>query len=575
MIDIPDIFDAPSDLHMRRYEAIRAYVHEKVDIHEAAARGNYTVGSFRNILTRYKKNPSPDFFWPRLRQSTPKPKRVDPRPALILALRKEQNLSLMQIQEALKRQGLSASNGYIQKIFNDAGIPRLPRGKKHPLVSRSTADHRQLDLTPRTFDSDFAGLFLFAFDLARMNLGQILNEVNMPGTRMIPPTSAILSLLALKLAGVGRPSHVMAEADDEGLALFTGLNVIPKRTTLTEYSITIDPNFSAPLMHRWYHMAVNLSKVIGAGQSVDLDFHTIPYHGDQALVQKHYISKRSRRQRGILTVLARDADSRVICYADTTLRKETQNDAIFDFVDDWKARTGNFPIELVFDSRFTTYANLHKLNELGIHFITLRRRHAALVRRIHTLDPKAWKSIRLSNIGRAYRNPSIVEERTTLRTYPTELRQILVKGLGHDKPTIVITNQMDRSASQLIDRYARRMVIENVISDAIDFFHMDALSSAVPMRINVDAQLTIMASTLYRLMGVRVGDGYETAEARTIYRDLARLSGKIILTDDEVIVRLRNRAKTGYLIAAGYQNFREKIPWLNNKTLRVEFHKRP
>ncbi len=102
-----------------------------------------------------------------------------------------------------------------------------------------------------------------------------------------------------------------------------------------------------------------------------------------------------------------------------------------------------------------------------------------------------------------------MDETVKLGAYPKPLLQLLVKNLGHDKPTVLITNQMKRTPRQLIDRYARRMVIENVISDAIDFFHMDALSSAIPMRINVDVQLTVMASVLYRLMGVRVGHGYE------------------------------------------------------------------
>ena len=416
---------------------------------------------------------------------------------------------------------------------------------------------------------------MFAFDLARVGLDEMLDQVNMPGTRMIPAGCAVRSLLALKLSGVGRPSQVMAETLDQGLALFTGLNAIPKRTTLTEYSIQVDPTFAGPLMHRWYHAAAQLANVVGTGASVDLDFHTIPYHGHQALLQQHFVSKRSRRQRGILTMLARDADAQVFCYADPTIRKETQNDAVLDFVRDWKARTGKVPGELVFDSRFTVYSNLAELDALGIDFITLRRRHASLIRRIHALDKSDWKKIRLSNIGRAYRTPSVVDETVMLKAYPKPIRQLLVKNLGHDKPTILMTNQMKRTPQQLIDRYARRMVIENVISDAIDFFHMDALSSAVPMRINVDVQLTVMASVLYRLLGIRVGQGYEKAEARTIYRDLMRHTGKVTITRNEILVQLRARAKDNYLVNAGYPDLRQKIPWLDNKTLRIQFSKRP
>ncbi len=170
----------------------------------------------------------------------------------------------------------------------------------------------------------------------------------------------------------------------------------------------------------------------------------------------------------------------------------------------------------------------------------------------------------------------MIQETVKLRTNPHKIRQLLIKGLGNqDKPTVMITNQMDRSPTQLIDRYARRMVIENGISDSIKFFHMDALSSVVPMRINVDTQLTVMASVLYRLLGVRVGNGYEHAEADTIFRDLVRLGGTITITEEELLVKLRLRAKSGLLKKAGYNELSQRIPWLDNKLLCIHFMKRP
>jgi len=294
MIKGAEFFQTHACTQMQQYEAIRAYLVEGCTAEEAAARGNYTIGSFRNLLSSFRKNPKAEFFWPHLRITPPVPKPEDPRPARILALRQDSQASITQIQLILKQEKIPASIGYIQKIFTREGISRLPRGKKNQHIDWAIADYRQLDLSPRSFESDFAGLFLFAFDLARMKLDSILEEIQMPGTSMVPSTCSVLSLLALKLSGIGRPSQVMAEALDPGLALFAGLNVIPKRTTLTEYSMTVDPNFSAPLMHRWYRAAAGLSDVLGAGKSVDLDFHTIPYHGDEALLEKHYVSKRSR-----------------------------------------------------------------------------------------------------------------------------------------------------------------------------------------------------------------------------------------------------------------------------------------
>ncbi|HKM54531.1 MAG TPA: hypothetical protein VJY33_14065 [Isosphaeraceae bacterium] len=94
------------------------------------------------------------------------------------------------------------------------------------------------------------------------------------------------------------------------------------------------------------------------------------------------------------------------------------------------------------------------------------------------------------------------------------LRQLTITDLGHEEPTLLLTNQLTRSACHLIGRYAKRMLIENNIEHEIAFFHMDALSSAVAMKVNCDLQLALMASSLYRLLAVRVGNRYETTKSR-------------------------------------------------------------
>src|SRR5205814_3834455 len=138
-----------------------------------------------------------------------------------------------------------------------------------------------------------------------------------------------------------------------------GLNVIPKRSFLTEYSCRIAPASYPKLMRHWFDTMSGLG--LQHGSSFDLDFHTIPFHGEDALVEKHYVSKRSRRQKGILAFLAQDAGTHVFCYANAQLRKDEQNDEILRFVDYWKERTGRFPEELMFDSKLTNYANLNRL----------------------------------------------------------------------------------------------------------------------------------------------------------------------------------------------------------------------
>ena len=109
----------------------------------------------------------------------------------------------------------------------------------------------------------------------------------MPGSSMLPAPNAVLSLLALKLYGSARHSHVDSEVCDPGLALFAGLNRIPKRSTLTEYSCRVDPRHIRTLARLW-NKALH-EQGLPRGDSFDLDFHTIPYHGDDALVGKHYV----------------------------------------------------------------------------------------------------------------------------------------------------------------------------------------------------------------------------------------------------------------------------------------------
>jgi len=386
---------------------------------------------------------------------------------------------------------------------------------------------------------------------------------------MIPPGPAMRSLLALKLFGNARHSHVMSSVFDPGLALFAGLNVIPKRAFLTEYSCRINPACYPKLMTLWFDAVGPLG--LQRGKSFDLDFHTIPFHGDDALVQKHYVSKRSRRQKGILAFLARDADKCVFCYANGQLRKDEQNDEVLRFVDYWKKRTGRLPQELVFDSKLTTYANLNQLNRLGVDFITLRRRSQAMLQQIYQEPLSAWRRVELKGMARAYRTPRVLDQKIQLKDYDGSIRQLIVADLGHEEPTLLLTNQMRPTPATLIQRYAQRMLVENSIADGIDFFHMDALTSAVAMKVNCDLQLTLMASSLYRLLGTKIGHGYAEAKSRHIFRDFIDATGQVTLTEQEIQVRFQKRAHNPLLLAAGFPALNPPLPWLGGRRLRLLF----
>jgi hypothetical protein len=573
LTDLEKYFLQPANSTHRQYEALRAYFVEKLPSAEVAKRFGYSPGSFRVLCHQFRKNPSRQFFLDPNKgpQTAPKTDKVREN---IIALRK-QNLSIYDISKAIGSEGHPLSPAMVSIILKESGFARLPRRRdeERPPGIRPTvapvADVRQFDLGPRRFRTKFGGLFLFLPYLAEIPFDHILKKAGFPGSQMIPAGHAMRSLLALKLFGNARHSHIMSYVFDEGLGLFAGLNVIPKRAFLTEYSCRIDPSSYPELMRHWFDAVGKLG--LERGVSFDLDFHTIPFHGEDALMEKHYLTKRSRRQKGILAFLAQDAEKRVFCYANADLRKDEQNDEILRFIDFWKKRTGHYPEELVFDSRLTTHENLDRLNKMHIRFITLRTRSRKMLQDLHRVPLSCWKRIELKGMSRTYRTPRILDNQIILENYKGAIRQLAIDELGHEEPTLLLTNQLRTSAAKLVGRYAQRMIVENTIEDGIDFFHMDALSSAVAMKVNCDLQLTLMASSLYRLLGSRIGNGYQTAKSRHIFRDLIDATALVEITKDAVLVHFQKRAHNPLLVAAGFADTEIAIPWIGSKRLHLLF----
>ena len=149
-------------------------------------------------------------------------------------------------------------------------------------------------------------------------------------------------------------------------------------------------------------------------------------------------------------------------------------------------------------------------------------------------------------------------------------RQLYVLDLGHDEPTILLTNEPSRTrAAQLITRYAQRMLIANALSDAVRFFHLDALSSAVILKIDFDMSLLVIASGLYRLLAQKMR-GYAQAQARQIFRDRINTAATVTVTRKEVVVHFHRRAHLPILLASGLFYQGVKVPWWGGHTLRFE-----
>jgi transposase len=256
LTDLTRRFTEPANATHRQYEALRAYLVEGLSGVEAARRFGYTPGSFRVLVHQFRRDPNRIFFTPPAKGPQAAPK-ADPVHDRIIALRK-QNLSIYDISRALHDEGHPLSPVAVSQVLKAEGFARLPRraDDERPPGSRPTtadvADVRQLDLSPRQLRTRFGGLFLFLPTLASIPLDRIVRQAGLPGSRMIPAGCALRSLLALKLFGTARHPHVMSAVLDEGLALFAGLNAIPKRSFLTEYSSRIDPTCYPKLMRRWF-----------------------------------------------------------------------------------------------------------------------------------------------------------------------------------------------------------------------------------------------------------------------------------------------------------------------------------
>ena len=561
-------FAEPATPRQRQYEALRAFFLEGLASAEVARRFGYTPAAFRMLCYDFRRGQLRDFFATTRPGPREQPKKSKARDQ-VLALRKR-NYSVYDISHALQEQGTLLSATAVREILAKEGFAPLPRrlDEERPLsvgpTREAVADVRDFVLSPREFTTRVGGLFLFVPDLIHLDGEALALNAKLPGSRMIPAGHALRASLALKLWSIERKTHVMALVADEGLALFCGLNTMPKKSFLAEYSSPITPQKVSHLLAGWH--AQMAGETILSGQSFNLDFHSVPYFGDHPLVESHYLSKRSRRQPSILTFLAQDADSQVFCYSNADIRKGEEAEEIFRFIKFWTRQHGSPPQHLVFDSKLTTYEQLDRLDEEGIIFLTLRRRSANLLAEIDDLAPSAWRTINLDVPSRKYRNPQVFEQKVCLRkcTY----RQFFIKDLGHDQPTILLTNDRKSTARHLILRYAKRMLIENALADAVRFFHIDALSSSVGFKVDFDMALLVLASGLYRIMARRMR-GYQDAQARQIFRDLIDMPADVAITDQEVRVRFHRRAHLPIVLASGLIDKPVAVPWWNGLPLRL------
>lgn len=568
-----EFFSSPTEPNHRRYEALRAFLVDGTSAAEVAERFGYSAATVASMVRDFRAGQREFFLTPK-----PGPKSAPAKDAArsrIIELRQE-GRSAYEIAAVLAQEGIPLNRTGVAEVLAEEGFPRLqPRPHAERGLPRRAAPTRtkvlDFDTWPAQQETKLAGLLLAVPDLVALDLPGIVAAAGYPGTSVIPALSSVLSLLALKLTAIRRVSHVDDLALDPAAALFSGLTSLPKATALTTYSYRLDHTRQVAFLNALDKASIAAG--LADGEILNLDFHTIMHWGEDVALEKHYVPRRSQRTRSVLTFFAEDAASHTLLYANADLSKAEQNNEILAFCDHWHTVTGRDPSLLIFDSKVTTQIEMGELTKRGIGFITLRARNAKLTSALATQPADAWTSVNVERAGGKTRRVQVIDDpAVTLNSYPGTLRQLAVTGLGHEEPTILITNGRgplaDASAKKVIEHYARRMNIEQRLAESIRSFHLDALSSAVPLNVDLDVVMSVLAHTTCQALRRRI-PGYATATPDTLQRRFLSTGGTITTSQTEIVVRLNRRTYSPVLRQADLPT--TTVPWWGNRQLRFEY----
>jgi transposase len=567
-----DYFLHPAGASQRRYEALRAYFIEDMPASEVADRFGYSTGSVHQMATLLRAGRMSLFTDPRPGPKGPRKATGELR-ARVLALRAAGH-SVTEIAAALTGQGLPVSAQTTWQILDAEGIPRLPRrdeGRRGPPARLAPVKAAKLSGWPDgpvSLPCDHAGLLLLFPGMADLRLPALVRAASYPSTRQLTAWQSVGSLILAKSDRKARIHHVGSLAEDAGLAFTLGLTALPKATHLGSYSWRVRRASNVRLLSGLAGGLRQLGLATGE-DGFNCDFHAIRHHGADAQLEKHYVPRRSQRTRAVLTFFAQDHASSEMVYANADLTKAEQAAEIIAFADYWQQATGADPGLLVFDSQLTTYKILEQLSGRGIRWLTLRQRGKAELERLSALPGSAWKTVTIARSGR-YRRPRLHEDMIKIKDLSSRARQIAVTGIGRDNPTLVITNDLTTPARDLFARYAERMTEENELDAYIGGFHLDALTSGVPLNVDLDTTLTVVAGNLYRLLARKL-PRYENATPDKIWRHFLDATGTLHITGDTVTCALNLRSHHPVLIDGGFADLEASIPWWGGRTLRFRF----
>jgi transposase len=567
-----EYFLAPAGASQRRYEALRAYFVDGMPAAEVADRFGYSTASVHQMATLLRGGKMSLFTDPRPGPKGPRKATGELR-SRVLALRAAGH-SVTEISAALTAEGLPVSAQTCWQILGAEGIPRLPRrdeGRRGPPARLDPVQAARLPGWPAAdtaLGCDHAGLLLLFPAIAQLGLPGLVRAAGYPSTRVLSSWQPVATLLLAKCARKARVHHIGSLTDGEGLAFTLALTALPKATHLGTYSWRARRESNQKLLAGLVAALRPLGLATGEA-GFNCDFHAIRHHGDDTALEKHDVPRRSQRTRAVLTFFAQDHASAEMIYANADITKTEQAAEIIAFADYWNTATGSDPGLLVFDSQLTTYKILDELTGRGINWLTLRQRGKNELERLAALPASAWKTVTIARTGR-YRRPQLHQDMVKLTGASSKARQIAVKNIGRDEPTLLITHDLATPARDLFTRYAERMTVENELDAYIGGFHLDALTSGVPLNVDLDTTLTVAAGNLYRLLALKL-PRYENATPDKIWRHFLDATGTLHITPGTVTCALNLRSHHPVLIDAGFADLEIPIPWWSGRTLRFRF----
>ena len=567
-----EYFTTPASAAQRRYEALRAYLLDEMPAAEAADRFGYSTATIRQMATLLRQGRLNLFAATRPGPKGPR-KATGTLRARVLELRAAGH-SVTEIAAALTREGMPVSAQTCWQILDAEGLPRLDRrddSRRGPPARLEPGQGRRAARLASRAGVAAVRSRRAAAPAARHHPGRPAGPDHpgrLPATRELSAWQSIGTLLLAKCSRKPRISHAGTLADDDGLAFTLGLTALPKATHLGTYSWRVRRDSNQKLLTGLVQALRPLG--LAAGEAgFNCDFHAIRHHGDQAVLEKHYVPRRSQRTRAVLTFFAQDHAAGDMVYSNADITKAEQAAEIIAFADYWKNATGSDPGLLVFDSQLTTHKILEELSARGITWLTLRQRGKTELARLAALPASEWKGAVIARSGR-YRRPRMHEDMIKLTGISGQVRQIAIKNIGRDEPTLLITNDTDTTRKALFARYAERMMIENELDAYIGGFHLDALTSGVSLNVDLDTTLTVIAGNLYRLLALKLSR-YEHATPGTLWRDFLDATGTLHIDQAGVTCALNLRSHHPALIDAGFAEMETPIPWWDNRTLKFRF----